>query len=643
MTAKNPFIAGNWVRGKNFFGRQKLISEILEGRRNYLWVTGTRRVGKTSLLKQIEYLIQQDEHSKKYASLFWDMQGSRDLKGLKESLLESVEDADSQFSQLGVDVSRLEEEDLFGILRKLKRAVKNANSNLMLLCDEVEELINIEKNNPEVLPKLRRFFQRGDHVYTVLTSTKRLAVLEQASIPDTSPFLHGFVPPVYLPRFEHEDSAALIGQWNFSADIVEEIIKKTAHHPYLIQLLCSRLIDSNDIGKVIAEISQDEMISHFFSVDFQTLENSEKEILLCLLQNKKLTLGKLQSLSGEPSDKLIKELYQLMQLGFIKQTEHYYCVSNYFFGQWLEREKQKLYSESTLKRAETLPDSAPAITVAVGLPEIGDSLAQHEILGKLGSGGMGVVFKGRDLKLNRLVALKILSPDLMNDSELRKRFILEAQTSSAMNHQNICTIYQTGEDTGLSFISMEYIEGHNLRDWSQIHQDIPGKLNIAIQTGKGFIHAHSKGIVHRDIKPENIMVTKEGVAKITDFGLAKTLKPVDQHLTKSGTTLGTLSYMSPEQASGLDTDYRADIFSFGILLYELFAGQLPFSGKFELSVLYSILNEEPVPICEVNSELPGALGKVVSKAMQKHKEKRFESMAELVSELELILEKSRNL
>ena len=139
------------------------------------------------------------------------------------------------------------------------------------------------------------------------------------------------------------------------------------------------------------------------------------------------------------------------------------------------------------------------------------------------------------------------------------------------------------------------------------------------------------------------MVTKEGVAKVTDFGLAKTLKPVDQHLTKSGTTLGTLSYMSPEQASGLDTDYRADIFSFGILLYELFAGQLPFSGKFELSVLYSILNEEPVPICEVNSELPGALGKVVSKAMQKHKEQRLESMAELVSELELILEKSRNL
>jgi len=634
MTVKNPFIAGNWVRGKNFFGRQKLINEILEGRRNYLWITGTRRVGKTSLLKQIEYLILQGEHSKKYASLFWDMQGSRDLNGLKESLLESIEDADSQFSQLGVDISRLEEEDLFGILRRLKRAVKDANLNLMLLCDEVEELINIEKNNPEVLPKLRRFFQRGDNIYTVLTSTKRLAVLEQASIPDTSPFLHGFVPPIYLPRFEHEDSAALIGQWHFSEDIVEEIIKKTAHHPYLIQLLCSRLIDSNDIGKVIAEISQDEMISHFFSVDFQTLERSEKEILLCLLQNKKLSLGKLQSLSGQPSEKLIKQLYQLMQLGFIKQTDRYYCVSNYFFGQWLEREKQKLYSDSTLKRAETLPDSDPSSTVAVGLPEIGDNLAQHEILGKLGSGGMGVVFKGRDQKLNRLVALKILSPDLMNDSELKKRFILEAQAASAMNHQNICTIYQTGEKAGLSFISMEYIEGHNLRDWSQIHRDIPGKLNIAIQMGKGFIHAHSKDIVHRDIKPENIMVTKEGVAKITDFGLAKTLKPVDQHLTKSGTTLGTLSYMSPEQASGLDTDHRSDIFSFGVLLYELFSGRLPFSGKFELSVLYSILNEDPVPVCEINSELPGTLGKIIGKALQKHKEKRFESMGKLVGELE---------
>ena len=133
------------------------------------------------------------------------------------------------------------------------------------------------------------------------------------------------------------------------------------------------------------------------------------------------------------------------------------------------------------------------------------------------------------------------------------------------------------------------------------------------------------------------MVTKDEVAKVTDFGLAKTLKPVDQHLTKSGTTLGTLSYMSPEQASGLDTDHRADIFSFGIVLYELFSGKLPFSGKFELSVLYSILNEDPVPIRTVNSDLPEALDQIIQKALEKDKEKRFKSMSELVEELELVL------
>ncbi|MFQ5752646.1 MAG: hypothetical protein ACE5HI_11670, partial [bacterium] len=146
MTIKNPFIAGNWVRGNNFFGRQHLINEILEGNRNYFWVAGTRRFGKTSLLKQIEWLTTEGEYVAKFISLFWDMQGSQDVNGLKEALLESVEDAQERFSDIGVNIEELENRNVFDILRTLRRKAKEANLNLLLLCDEAEELINIEKN-----------------------------------------------------------------------------------------------------------------------------------------------------------------------------------------------------------------------------------------------------------------------------------------------------------------------------------------------------------------------------------------------------------------------------------------------------------------------------------------------------------------
>ncbi|TDI85597.1 MAG: hypothetical protein E2O79_01415, partial [Caldithrix sp.] len=153
---KNPFIAGNWVRGETFFGRNELLDEILEGRRNYLWIAGTRRFGKTSLLKQLELQTSEGEYASKYISLFWDMQGSQDLDGLTESILLSIEFARKRFEAIGIDINELEEKDLFGILRTLRRKAEDASLNLMLLCDETEELINVEKNNPEVLPKLRR-------------------------------------------------------------------------------------------------------------------------------------------------------------------------------------------------------------------------------------------------------------------------------------------------------------------------------------------------------------------------------------------------------------------------------------------------------------------------------------------------------
>ncbi len=631
---KNPFIAGSWVRGNNFFGREPVIREILDGDRNSLWVAGTRRLGKTSLLKQIELLASEGDYSTRFVPLFWDMQGSQNLAGLKESLLESIEDAEERFEAIGVDILKLEQQDVFGILRSVRRHARERDLSLLLLCDEAEELINVEQNNPQSLPKLRRTLQRGENLVTVLTATRRLSRLESSSSPNTSPFLFGFVPPVYLTPLAPSQACQLIRLGGFPESIVQEVVEKANNHPYLIQLIGRRLFDVNDLRVVIDEICADDMVAHFFSVDFHCLEPGEKEILLFILQKEGLGLAQLQRHFG---DRLVQHLYELVQLGFVVKREGRYEIGNFFFRQWLAREKQRLFTESVLKRADESASSG-GFNVVAQFPEPGQTLGHHEIEEKLGSGGMGIVFKARDTQLNRTVALKLPSTQTLADDDSKQRFLQEARAASAMNHPNIATVYQVGEHAGLVYISMEYVRGDDLRTWRDLHpDDLGGQLSLAIQAGEALAHAHSRNVVHRDVKSENILVTNDRAVKVMDFGLAKPLAKAGQaNLTKSGTTLGTLSYMSPEQASGLETDHRTDIFSFGVVLYELFTGVLPFTGEYELSVLYAILNEEPAPVQELAPALPEALALAVAKACQKDMAQRYQSMDDFVAELKKV-------
>ncbi len=632
---KNPYIAGSWVRGENFFGRTALINEIVEGRRHYVWIAGTRRFGKTSLLKQIEYLTTEGPYAADYISLFWDLQGSQDLSGLKESLLESVEDAEDRFEAIAVVLDELEEMDIFGILRMLRRKAKENSRVLLLLCDEAEELINIERNNPEVLPKLRRVLQRGENMITVLTATKRLSKLETSTIPETSPFLHGFVPPVYLARLEDDEAQRLINLGNIDDDVAVEIMDKTNNHPYLIQLICKRLVESVSLVQVIEEVCSDEMISHFFSVDFQYLDAKEREILLHILSRENLSLKDLENQFQSSKAQLVRQLFELTQLGFINHRNSLYHISNYFFRVWLEREKEKLFTESSLKRAAPTGTVLRAPRSSSWLPEVGDLLGQHEILEKIGSGGMGVVYKGRDVQLDRMVALKVLLPDLLTDQDFKERFLHEARAASSMNHPNIATVYQIGKEGDIYFISMEFVEGESLKGWRSAHvSDLQAQLAIARQALLALGHAHGRKVVHRDVKSDNLMVTREGVLKVMDFGLAKSLAKVDKHLTRTGTTLGTLSYMSPEQASGLETDHRTDIFSLGVVFYELLTGVLPFTGDFELSVLYAIMNEEVRPLRELNPGIPERLEVIVGSMLEKDKSKRCQSVEQVLQVLD---------
>jgi TolB-like protein/tRNA A-37 threonylcarbamoyl transferase component Bud32/Tfp pilus assembly protein PilF len=264
---------------------------------------------------------------------------------------------------------------------------------------------------------------------------------------------------------------------------------------------------------------------------------------------------------------------------------------------------------------------------------IGKIISHYRILEKLGEGGMGVVYKARDIKLDRIVALKFLPRHLLCDSEAKTRFEHEAKSASALNHTNITTIYEIDEIEGECFIAMEYIEGKSLKKLIEEKTfTLKEVLDVAIQVSEGLAIAHEKGIVHRDIKSDNIMLTPRGRVKIMDFGLAK-LKGITD-LTKTGTTMGTVAYMSPEQARGEAIDHRTDLWSLGVVIYEMITKQLPFKSEYEQAVIYAILNEEPKPMTETRPEIPSELEQIVRKALAQNPDSRYQNAGDVLVDLE---------
>ena len=264
---------------------------------------------------------------------------------------------------------------------------------------------------------------------------------------------------------------------------------------------------------------------------------------------------------------------------------------------------------------------------------IGKTISHYKILEKLGEGGMGVVYKAEDTKLKRTVALKFLPPDLTRDEEAKQRFIHEAQAASALDHPNVCTIYEIDETKdGQTFMAMGCYEGESLKGKiSKGPLKIEAAIDIAIQIAQGLNKAHEKGIVHRDIKPANIFITEDGAVKILDFGLAKLAGRTK--LTKTGTTLGTVAYMSPEQTRSEKVDHRSDIWSLGVVLYEMVTGQRPFKGDYEQAVVYSILNEEPDPITSLRTGISTQLERIIDKCFEKRTSARYQHIDELIVDL----------
>lgn len=627
----NPYVVGQWVKGRRFYGRASQVEEILEGHRNWIWLLGTRRIGKTSLLKQLE-LLASSAPEKEYFPLFWDFQGADSVEELHRTFREAIFDAGERLEELSIDPDSLGAPDLFDSLLELRRRLKRSKIKTLLLCDEVEELIKLNQTDPSLLPKLRREMQSSEDVRSVLASTIRLWTLADVR-GDTSPFLHGFTPPVYIRGLSDEEARALILQTKvreeadpaFSDEVVKRIRAMCDNHPYLIQLVCKRFLELGSLEEAIESVVSDGMVRYFFEVDFDMLEEQEKGVIRVIAEASQATSDSILARLSASQNEVNGILQRLDHLGFIRRNDRaQYELVNYFFRRWFQDRPvaPEDRMSGTAGGSETHQSESP--TIAIGANS--NLLAGRYRLSKqLGGGGMGVVYKALDTVLGQQIAIKILRTDVSARAHAVERFRREVVLARDLNHPNIVPVYDIGDSADRKFITMKLVEGptveHLIRRNGPL--EIGRTLNLITKVASALDAAHRKGVIHRDVKPANVLTDPEGEPFLTDFGLARLMSLPG--VTQEGLFLGTPEYASPEQARMKPVDARSDVYSLGLVLYEMLTGAVPFRAD-SVEELLRMHQSLPAPDPKLKRpEIPERVSRIVLRCLEKEPSARFQS------------------
>jgi hypothetical protein len=623
-------VVGQWVRGERFYGREDLIEEILRGPRNSIWVLGTRRIGKTSLLKQLEHVTSAGDHG--FLPVFWDFQGADDPDELALTFNDALLDAEDRLDDVGIAFDEVADHDLFSSMGALRRRLRSQGRSLLLLCDEVEELLGLHRKDPALLRKLRRAMQSQEGVRSVLASSVRLCALaEQGG--DTSPFLHGFSPPLYLAGLADGEADSLIRQEHiapdsrprFSPEEVALIRRRCGNHPYLIQLVCKRFLELGELDEVCEQVASDRMVNYFFSVDFEMLSDIEQTILRILSERASADGGAIEQALVTDSGKRTGALQRLENLGFIRRdAEGCYTHVGFFLRHWLDDLAIARPPEGVRGRSESAPPTDQDTTRSVRVVD-GRYTLQEEI----GTGAAGTVYKAWDSLLKTQVALKLLRPECTADPDSLERVRQEILLSRDIGHPNILRVYHLGAYGDRTYLTMQWIQGATLAELIADRAPLPLETIVGISTrlASALAAAHGRKILHRDIKPSNVLLGEGSEPYLADFGLARLIG--DHGATSHGLFVGTPLYASPEQVALAPLDERSDLYSFGLVLFEMATGRRPFAAGSVEEMLEMQRSAPPPDPRTVAPSVPGRLAELILRCLEKAPADRIPSAGAL--------------